>query len=608
MNAPNHHTLQATANALRAAFTAHEQLARRAVGGADPWDESFILEVQEALAHALAPLRKQVCAALAGLDDIATLQQAWAVAAHKPLWAGLLYRAFVQRSDALAETPSPLVQEAQRLRALTEQRWKASIALSFEFRTSEFQIARLLLGLAARGEAPPDLGDHTRLDGRARLRYRLAHHFHQGASIGRLLALAAHQRAVRPSERRQETARALVRLEASGRRVRALGEREFVQLDEKERALVVALRPWWRVLLAQPLQAHRDLPRFAGELDRERARVLAALSSLMGAVRSRRFGEVDAIIRAIGNGPVARHLVRRLGQEPWGLHDDPMHASRRTDFGPWVPMPPDALATLQAWAPHHLPPWWAMTAWHFVQWLLAEGPEAPTPQLATQDLAPLQRSWTQAETLALIRAGHGRLAPDNSPAWEALTLEELARLGPRLFQRGRYQLDRRLRRLPDARPWLVLMARQRREDGSWDEAAARALRDLAQETLALYSRDRWASSWCAWVAPCIGTPEWHAVRKVAMERTSPVSDLSLPLGRNVALVDPPALRLAVAQSLHDPELLPSKPVRELLLWLKYDPEAAPVVVEHGPRKLVLKAASEPGPVAGLLRAALGAAP
>ena len=212
--------------------------------------------------------------------------------------------------------------------------------------------------------------------------------------------------------------------------------------------------------------------------------------------------------------------------------------------------------------------------------------------MAPQDLHPLQRTWTRAEQAALIRGGLTHLVRDGSAAWEDLTLPELARAADAMFERGRLHLWRRLKAMPDARPWLELMAAQVDEDGTWDIAQARSLLNLARQTLEGYGARTWRDTFGHWTIACAGTPAWLAVRPVVLEHTTVLSDAVELLAADRLPVDAAALRLAVAKALHEPGQCPGRdPVPLVLRWLHLDGQAAPVLLRHGPQALLLRIAA-----------------
>jgi retron-type reverse transcriptase len=403
----------------------------------------------------------------------------------------------------------------------------------------------------------------------------------------------------------------------------------------------------WPLLLPQALRCKPNLHEHTIALAKECHRVRSTLEVLMNAVRLRSLGMLETLTLEAGQGPIALAVWRSLREEPWGLEDDYSHPARQPAFGPWVPTTEATLATLQRFAPQALPSWWAMTASEVAAWLAApedgdaseasssagnpqqregqngqggqggqDGQEHHTPQerparperperpqrMTVQDLAPLQRTWSHAEQLMLLRAGLPQFISDASTAWQDLTLPELADLTAGMYQRGRILLARRLKALPDARPWLALMASKidaRAEDhrdsasavdgGSPhpDHEAAKALRDLARQTIDEHFRDSWGYTWGRWVVSSAGTPAWNTVRELALERTRLLEDALVLLQERRAPLDPAGLRLAIAQALHDPRQIPREPVLLLQRWLQLDPAATPVLAAQGPVHLLL---------------------
>ena len=610
--------LEATAEAVAEVFFAHQEPAHRALVTVDPWSPSFSEDAQFALDEAVQGLWPKVLGVLSGLAETSALQQAWAVALRKPIYCGLLYRASMSVGLPL------LQQEAQRLRSLTLKRWQSDRRVQAYVHLPEHAVTRLLIGDHAIGEPAPDLGIHTVLPGSIRLRYRLAWHCRVGATLPALLKLAAHQKAASEYQRRVELERALRCALAVGRRFRPLREVEIALVDDKERALLLSLPHAWPQMLPQTLWRRPDLPQHAATLAMERERVQSTLELLMNAVRLRCLGQLEALTAEAGQGPIALAVWRTLREEPWGLEDDYNHPARKREFGPWVPTTEATLATLQRFAPKPLPAWWAMTASEVAAWLVAPDEEeqaadaplggkppsqeltVPPQRMTIQDLAPLQRTWSRAEQVTLLRAGLPQFISDTSFAWQDLTLPELAELTAGLYQRGRILLSRRLQALPDARPWLALMAskiEKRPKDlqdlepgGEAGTAqpgyeAAVALRDLARQTIDEHFRSKWGHTWGRWVAASAGTPVWNAVRDLALERTRLLEDALALLEERRTPLDLIGLRMAIAQALHDPRQVPREPVQKLLRWLELDPAAAPILAAYGPVNLLLDLAS-----------------
>ena len=616
--------LETTAEAVAEAFFAHQEPAHRALATVDPWSPSFTEAVQLALDQAVQGLWSKVLGVLSGLAETAALQQAWAVALRKPIYCGLLYRASMSVGSPL------LQQEAQRLRSLTLKRWQSDRRVQTYAHLPEHAVTRLLIGDHATGESAPDLGIHTVLPGSIRLRYRLAWHCREAATLPALLKLAAHQKAASEYQRRVELERALRCALAAGRRFRPLREVEIALLDDKERSLLLTLPHAWPHMLPQTLWRRQDLPQHAATLARERERVQSTLEVLLNAVRLRCLGQLEALTAEAGQGPIALAVWRTLREEPWGLEDDYNHPARKREFGPWVPTTEATLATLQRFAPKPLPAWWAMTASEVAAWLVAPDEEEPAAdatlggkppsqeltdrlqrpdpalRMTIQDLAPLQRTWSRPEQVMLLRAGLPQFVSDTSFAWQDLTLPELAELTAGLYQRGRILLSRRLKALPDARPWLALMASklEKRSKALQDlepggEAgtprpgyeAAVALRDLARQTIDEHFRSQWGHTWGRWVVASAGTPVWNAVRELALERTRLLEDALALLEEGHTPLDLIGLRMAIVQALHDPRQVPREPVQTLLRWLELDPAATPVLAAFGPVNLLLDLAS-----------------
>jgi retron-type reverse transcriptase len=130
-------------------------------------------------------------------------------------------------------------------------------------------------------------------------------------------------------------------------------------------------------------------------------------------------------------------------------------------------------------------------------------------------------------------------------------------------------------------------------EGAPDNTAARELRDLARQTIDEHFRGLWAHTWGRWLVSSAGTPAWKRVRELALERTRLLDDTLSLLEDGRKALNPPGLRLAVAQALHDPRQVPREPVQALQRWLQLDPAATTVLAEHGPVSLLLDLAASP---------------
>ena len=589
----------------------------QALGEVDPSCPNFAQALREAMTRHAAVQWPQVLTPVEGLSPEQALPLAWAVAMFRPLWCALLYHA--AHAEAEPAVRARLLPEAERLRRVTLSRWAAEPQNPYLAREPERMLTRLLLGepdTPAAGmplTGAPDLGPCTWVDAPLRLRYRLAHQCAQRASLPALIEVAATQPRATPAQRRTELALAIRRATARGRRWRPLSELEFALLSPKAQALVLAMpklhTPLPITLLGEPLRRTPRLAEHAARLTQERERLRQLLDELMIHVRARRLGKLENLVRAVGDSPLAHALGAKLRTAPWGLEHVLSHESRDPDFGPWQHTTRETLATLERWRGLALPAWWAMTASECAQWFCEQARKANTgeaPSPPVQDLWPLQRTWTHDELRMLVRAGLWRLVPDGDRPWAAMPLPELVQATSMMFQRGRKLLADRLKPMPDARPWLALMAERAQQAGDAARGAtvARALREFAETALDEHPSIRWPDGWAGWVATSIGTPEWHAVQRAAVERTRTLADAVRMLEARRPPLDAHAWRMALGDLLNDPARLPRTAVASLQRWLALDPEATPVVIARGPVPLLVDLVRHPSTALPVLEEAI----
>jgi retron-type reverse transcriptase len=229
--------------------------------------------------------------------------------------------------------------------------------------------------------------------------------------------------------------------------------------------------------------------------------------------------------------------------------------------------------------PFELPVWWALSAGDFAQ-AIGQGQVDPDDIKwilnMPQDLAPMRRTWTEAEQQALIRCGHPRLPDLSSPAWAGLSLAELARAARNEVSVVLGPLTHRVESLPDAAPWLALMA----SAGSPQEA--KELRDAVKLGMNVHWRDRTDGTWARWIASSYGAPGWEHVESMALEGSLPVREAFDMFRAGRQPIDPEAFRKVVARSLHQGHYLPGRPLIYIKRWLEHDPQAAQALVLHGP--------------------------
>jgi hypothetical protein len=573
---------------LHDAFIEAELEIKGALAGPDPWAADYGIRTLSALEHAARDLRPAAARALPDLGDIAWLQQAWAVATARPAWAGLLYRVVVP----LGAAPSPLVDEARRLRAISQRRWGEGFRKP---EAHEVALASLLMCDDPAALPVPNFGWAVRLKGGTRLRFRLAWHCLNGSPLPDLIKIAAFkQPAASDYQRRIEFTRMLRGSAAAGRKLRALREVEFALLGSRGQAFVLSLPALWPDILVASLHRRANLARHTQALAAEHDRLKALFSGVMQALRDRRLGEIDGMLAQVGGCPVdqlvetpiARALARSIVHgDPLNLDLDARHPALKDEFGVWVPMSPAAHARLSAWRGSALPAWWAMSpvevAQHIAAGTLDVGKRGDG--IPAQDLFALSRGWGVAEQVAIVRSGRGHILRPDCDGWRLLPLADLPAAVANLAQDGWPLVASRLSKLKDARPWLELMAAP--------GADAAALRTLAETAIDMASVKGWTRNWGQWVASSIGSPAWLAVRDVAMDRTRVLLDAVALFNDKRKPVAPVAFRVAVVDSLHTDGQLPREPLDIVLRWLEVDPAVIAVLAQRGPVGLLERLAA-----------------
>ena len=539
----------------------------------EPWERDFADKAWQGVADIAAALWPRLRQLMPGRSDLSLLQQAWAARFRSRVHIGLLYRAGLSHPDLLNETV--------RLHALTLRRWRSPTSASGDVRTRG--LVSFLMAPDAQKAGVPDLGPHTRYRGSIRLRYRVAHLCEQGAGLAVAINAAARQPAATAYQRRIELSRAVHAGRAAGRQWQALTDLSFALLTPAAQKLLLSVPHLWPWVFTAAVSRRIDLLAHLHSLIAERDRVQALLSQVMQHVRLRRLDQIDPIMDQLPDNALVRALGRRLREEPWGLACNHAHPSLQASFGPWVPMSRVSLHRLQAWAPSTLPPWWAMRPSDLAR-DLCQGQLAPEAvqqlEKTVQDLAPLRRDWTDAEQQDLIRCGHVRLPSTEASVWDGLSLAEIATAMRALPGLWTSLLAHRLDQLPDARPWLALMA------ASSSEEDARELRNMAQLAIGIHWRERPHGNWSAWIAPSYGCPGWEAAEALALANTVPIKEACAMFAAGRLPLHPEAFRQVLARSLHQSELLPPRPMLYIKRWLTHDPVGATALADHGPRHWV----------------------
>lgn len=545
----------------------------------DPWDTGFAEKVWQGIADIASGMWPQLHKLMPGQSKRAALQQAWAARFHSRVHIGLLYRA------GLADPE--LAEEAARLHTLTLTRWRSPLSTSGDVRHRG--LVSFLMGSNPQEAGIPDLGPHTRYRGSIRLRYRVADLCARGAGLSAALNAAARQPAATAYQRRIELSRAVQAGHQAGRAWQPLSELAFSLLTPAAQKLLLSVPHLWPLVLSQSLANRPQLEDHLSSLMAERSRVDKLMVQVMQSVRLRHLATVHALMEQLPDTALVRALGLRLRKEPWGLHANNSHPSTHDSFGPWRYLPQATLDRLQTWAPSPLPAWWALQASELAHAICAGKLDEASIQLlqnTPQDLAPLRRGWSDAEQRDLIRHGQVRLATSDASVWDGLSLAELAsavRASPNLWPS---LLAKRLEQLPNASPWLAVMA-------GASEQEAREMRQLAELAIGIHWRGQWNENWGIWIASSYGCPEWDRIESICLARTIPIKDALAMLAAGQQALHPDAFRQMVARSLHQAELSPPRPMLYIKRWIARDPASAAALADHAPVQWVEQLVANP---------------
>ena len=547
-------------DALRTIFQEAQECIYTVLTPLDPWAEDFGQCVLHEFELAARPLWRRVQKAFVGVPQVSALQQAWAWSFNNNLWTGLLYRGAIDQGGALAE-------EAARLCELTPIRMRNG--------EDQRNVESLLLSRSAAEVPIPELRHETRFKGSIRLRYRLAYSICADLPLRLILTETALQSGTTDYQRRTELSRALIRASARGLVIRPLDEVELAMLDPKAQQLVLDAPGLRARLLGKALASRMNLARHVLQLRAEAQRIQSLLDAIDLSVRARRLWEVDSQIESVGTSALAKTMGQHLRRAAWDLRADAASVPADTKLAKWRPMRLQSLTWLTRYSGQKLPVWWSMTAAE----IAAELSVADKPtfrKLPPCDLNMIRATWEPHEQLQLIERGRGDLVPEEAAGWNHFPLQLYPQLIQSMGTTGLRLLGRRLRSLKDARPWLQMMTRG---DGV-------ALRKLADQALATVSDGRVYSPWAHWAASSIGTPEWKAVRKVAMDRCLVLLDATNLIARGGRPAHPVAFCKAVAQALHEPAQCPGEPIPHLLAVMGHIPRFTQEFVSRGPDNLM----------------------
>jgi len=566
----------ATMNLLRGLRQGLESDVARAICNTHPLSPDYIDSLSATLRTRADQLWIGVRGTFEGLEAEAALQQAWSMSPDSALWTGLLYSAAGRGSEAMRV-------EAARLLALCpELAQSANRMLSRTSHTIESLGYWLLAGEPQTLTPTPDLGFDTSLRPQWRLRFCLASAVARGESLAQLFRRAAAQPAVSDSYRRSEFLTALRTLRARTGRSGLLAPTTIVLFDERELRLLRSMQPSWPEFVSPSLSRSAFPLETLESLVMSRVQIESTLETVERALSLRAFEEVNTLVSGLPANPINDAVARaRFTLREFAEADDWGHPAIKPDWGSWPRLTLSSHERIGAWRQRALPAVWAMTPSEVHQAILRKDlpPVGNRRGFYAQDLIAIRRSWSEAEQLELIRGGFGSLIDAKSPVWNQLSIAEIATALSSFRPSAVEHLGARLKALPDARPWLAVMAQ-----GDAEELRSRAVRCLRAPGGKSAQRGVW-SDFCA---SAVGTPEWQAVKGEAMRDLLLLGQAIELWERGRAPVDAQAQRKAVALALHEPAQRPRHVMALCRRWIALDPEALVALVRLGPAELVEK--------------------
>ncbi len=476
--------------------------------GLDPYAADYGAELLRRSEVAVSGLWINLTLALpAGLQPSLVLANAWGAALQSSRRMAVLYRCAMTTGQAV------LQQVATRLMTAS--------AGALEVLEADAASAALMAADGPGLPIPPDLGKRTDIMPGMRLRYALAHHWAQGAPTATLLRVAKLQPNANAYLRTRELTRAL-RANHRGRpRVPPLSEPDFLMLDPDLQNLTLATPELRALALPQSLAELPDLTTVIEASRRLQQQTRKALADILRLLQTRAFDSAVPLIAGLPNTEITRRIATEM------LSANECLASGRRGRATakvrgiavasrtWTPLPDATAALLASYVDGlSLPAWWTLSGAAVAQ-RLAKGEWGTAPgevALGATDLAMIQQTWAAPEFDLLAAAGRFDLLPLDALFWQSLALPELLRAAM-VHRQGHKVVAGRLRALPDARPLLALLACP-------DGAAIKALACKALRTPALNNQPK---NWGAWVARCIGTPDWHANASLAAAGSHPVA-------------------------------------------------------------------------------------
>jgi len=515
-----------------------------------------------------------LCGVLVGLDAEAALRQAWSISPRSPVWAGLLYSAAIRESSTMRA-------EANRLLKLCPELLPSGRRFSPRAVHTVDTLGYWLLANEPKGSTPvPDLGIDTRVRPQWRLRFRLASAVERGESLAQLFRRAAAQPSVSDTSRRSEFLRALASLQNRTGQSGRLSTLTIVLFDTRELRLLRAMLPYWSEFVTSTIWRGPDPLANLDALLARRTQLEQTFSQVEQALKQRAFGTVNALLSAVPEDALVNTVARhRFIFRDFDETDLWAHPAIDPSWGPWQPLTAASHQRLSAWRQKSLPAAWTMTPSQVHRAILQKNllPDQRRHGLFAQDLSAIRRAWSDDEKQALIQAGSGAFVDWNDPVWDQLSLAEIARVLIQHPPGPHSRLGVRLRALPDARPWLAVMA----------QGSAQDLRRLGEYCLRMNQGPAVPKGlWGRFCASAVGTPEWQAVRNEAMRDQALVVQAVALFERGGAPLDAAAMREAIALALHDPAQRVRHIVSKCLRWVELDPDALPALVRFAPRDLV----------------------
>lgn len=521
-------------------------------------------------------LLASVRSCFAELDSCSALRQAWSIAPDSVVWVGLLY-------SAARRAGGDLEAEAMRLLSLCPDLIGSGARSPRRAAHAVDQLGHWLLAGEPEGRAPvPDLGSETRLRPQWRLRFHLASAFERGETLSQLFRRAAGQPAASARCRQVEFLRVLEALRRRDGHVGRLAPTTIVLFDARETLLIRSTRSHWTAFVTPTLTRSRDpLASFEALMNR-RAQIEGVLQKVEAALKLRAFDEVGGLLSDLPTDPIVGAVARRrFTLREFAESDEWTHPAIKPEWGPWRKLPPVWHKRIGLWRQRALPAVWAMSPAEVCRAILRKelSPVVTRRCFCIQDLIAIRRGWSESEQLDLIRAGSGSLLDPKSPVWNQLSVAELASALSETRPRDVALLGKRLEALPDARPWLSVMAQ-----GDASALRARAERCLHPPGGELARRDAW-SIFCA---SAVGTPEWYAVRADAIRAVSLLRQATLLADSGRVPVSPDAQRKAIAVALHEAAQHPRHTVALCLRWIAIDPPALAALVRWAPDSIIHK--------------------